>query len=198
MKIRFGTTHKNKDRALVLGFCCFWLAWLLVYLQGLFDGSYQVNIRLHRPNATSTELLPGCVIGYDECRYSFSSNRSERSDYCLTDIQSTSHRILLLAILILHVVVIHDLFAISGNHVHFIVQCLRVIAVFIFILTTITIYWSRCFYFFMSLGSPVTSAILLMLVFRDDQIRKDEPRTIIYVERSNVADNGIKSWCELL
>jgi hypothetical protein len=50
----------------------------------------------------------------------------------------------------------------------------------------------------MSLGSPVTSAILLMLVFRDDQIRKDEPRTIIYVERSNVADNGIKSWCELL
>jgi len=98
----------------------------------------------------------------------------------------------------------YNLFSINRNHARFIVHSLQIIAIFIFIIVAITIYWSSCLYLYISLRLFVTALIVFMFALPDFQIQRERQcvpcntYTIVYVKRTNTTDNRIKSWHELV
>lgn len=204
MKIRFGSTDKNQKRALALSYSSFVIVCLALWFQGFFNNSHELNLRKHRLNVTSSKLHLSCIMPFDECHNPILSEKSENTDYCLTGIQLIAHRIVLLIVLLLQFFLIQDLFSISGDHARLIVYFLRIIAVSITILITISIHWSRCYHFNIFIGLYVTGAILFLFTMCDDHMKNGHRRfsheeyIVVYVERSDIIDNKVKSWRDLV
>jgi hypothetical protein len=146
MKIQFGTTLDNVNRAMFVGFVLFMFvipSYLIHYK--LDDAQDELN-RSHALNITPLDIRLFCKMSFDDSLCSAQLTKIKQSKYCLTDNFLFGSRMFIIISFVLYIVIIHDLFSFSGKYVHFIVFGLWIASAFIIIIITNGIYQDSCFH----------------------------------------------------
>jgi quinol-cytochrome oxidoreductase complex cytochrome b subunit len=87
-----------------------------------------------------------------------------------------------LLLFVLELCVIHELFSLSEDCIHFFFYALGITSVFAFAITTILIYHNPCAQHYITLFLFITSGILFMLAFRNTVAHRER--------RERAAGNG--------
>lgn len=148
MKIKFGTTSKNINRAVCLS-CTVGIVSYLCYFPLLItlDKAHDALLELSMPNATSNDvrsLLCG-ISSYDDCRCSVQASKNVSLKNCLTDNYLLYSRLFPIVSFILQAFLVRDLFTLSGKYTSIVIYGLWIMAVFIFVFIANGIYHSSCF-----------------------------------------------------
>jgi hypothetical protein len=165
MKIRYGTnpTDYYTSRAFILG-CV--LCSLFVYqsvLQNLLGECQESLAHSRGLNITKFSRVLYCEFPSEYCLCPVSLNTSNSSEKCVTNVQLMVSRTLPLFSYFLHIILVRELFSLSGNHRRFIIYVLWVISIFIFTGITISIYWSSCSQAYIPLIQGFTGGLLAFL-----------------------------------
>jgi hypothetical protein len=169
MKIRYGTnpTDYYTSRAFILGCVLYSIFWYESSLQYLF-GECQESIAQSRGlNVTKIPTVLYCEFPNEYCLCPVSLNTSNSSETCITNVQLVVSRTLPLFSYFLHIILVRELFSLSGNHRRFIIYVLWVISIFIFTGITISIYWSSCSQVYLTGIQGFTAGLLTFLSFHN-------------------------------
>ena len=184
IKIKFGAfLDPSKKFSAVYTFSSFGvvLFYYTVFVQFTLDKSHRMLMELSTSNVTTSwfELL--CGLPYEECLCSVQSTKNISLKDCITDRFLLGSRICPLLSFILQIILIQEVFTITGKYSRFLVKSLWISAVFIFIFIANGIYRSSCFHREISfLVSAVGGLSFLLIVF---DLRRD--RYTVYFPSSN-------------
>jgi hypothetical protein len=177
MKIKFGTTSNNINRASF--FACILVACTFVALgtRNVLDQSHESILRSPVTNVTSINEGFFCGIPYDDCLCSVQSKKNEFVKYCLTDNFLVGSRISILVSFVIQICLIRELFALSGKYARFFICVLWITSVFLFVIIANGIYRDSCFHRYISCFLYCTGALLFLPVFYDVFNSKDIDRS---------------------
>ena len=206
IKIRFGTNPTNyyMFRALIFGCVLYSIFWYEASLQTLL-GECQESIGHARGlNKTNIPRVLYCGFPNEDCLCPVSLNTSNSLEKCVSNFELVGSRILPLVSYFLHIILIRELFSLTGNRRRFIIYTLWTISIFIFTCITISIYWSSCFQAYINGIQSLTAGLLAFLSLHNlltgserQNSRANHNRTAI-VHPSERINREKTFWKELL
>ena len=144
--------------------------YVLVISIGIYYLSFQVayyrqSIGLSgKENVTFDNMLSLCKISYEDCRCSSSSNKSNSSRHCITDMEAMAAHILPMVSYLLQLYIISKVFWVTGKYRHIITEILRIAAFLIFIFISVVDHRSSCLHEFTSIIISGTGSLLFLFI----------------------------------
>jgi hypothetical protein len=206
MKIQFGTKRTPIDvfHTLVLGCVLFAIVWFNANLQYRLGESQESIVDSRGLNVTHISIYSYCELPYNDCLCTVLSNRSNTSEKCITNVQLVGSRILPLITFWLQIYLVRALFSLHTAHRRVIIYALWITSIFIFIIMTISIYWSSCFQVHITFILYCTGALLWFLSCHNQLINLDNESSAsnrnitVTVHPSERPNQATRSWQELL
>jgi hypothetical protein len=163
MKIRFGTntTTYHLFRPFLFGCILYANSWFQSDLQNLLGGCQKSIAHSRGLNVTRLPPLLTCGFSNEYCLCPVLLNTSNSSEKCITNVQLVASRILPLITYVLNILIVQELFSVSGDYRHVIIYTLWGTSIFIFTGITISIYWSSCSQAYITTIQAIIGTLLL-------------------------------------
>ena len=146
-----------------------------------FQNSYRVLMELSSSNVTTSWCGLCCGLPYEECLCSVQSTKNISLEDCVDDRLLLGSRICPLLSFILQILIIREVFTITGKYSRFLVKSLWISAVFIFIFIANGIYRSSCLHRAINFFVPAAGGIWFPLLIFD----LPDVRNTVYVSSIN-------------
>lgn len=159
--LEFGLSPGTQIHTLVV--FVFFISWVICSFNIRIHEYRQSIVSLSKTNRALNTSLLQWDISYDECRCSVTSNKSNSSIQCITDVHDMAGHILPVVSFLLQLYITYEIFIFTGNYRHILRDIFWIIAVFVFIIIAMGACGSSRLYHYTSLIGCVTGFFLFCI-----------------------------------
>ena len=158
MKITFNFNSYNERTVCFHALGVVLVTLLQIQLMFDIDNSQESVYRLRMPNVSLVTRGMSCNISYNDCRCALIS-----TEHCLSHRQFKAARILPLALFVLQIFLVRELFSLDGSYASVLIYFLWIASMFIFISIFVIFYRNSCYYNYIIAGLSCTGLQLFAI-----------------------------------
>ena len=156
----------NASSAVNMAMLIILIASPLPILEFRFRNACELFFSLPTHNRTVDSNVSGCSIPYDQCRCSFSSNRSSGfTKECITDAEAMAGHVLPLVVYAEVLYLFYNLVSFTGKYRHIFTDIFWIIALVIFVILAVAVHGSSCLHYYTIFIISTISVLLAFVPF---------------------------------